>query len=291
MKRIFIEIYQFIKNPIDERIENRSFSKMLKYIGVIYIIKILIFLTILVPLMNVLQKVEPLKKAERLDYFDKTLLFQVLIGVILVPIIEELIFRFFLRYNKFFKLFLSRNKWDFIFKYLVYFSILAFGLAHSSNYENNSWLFYLLIPFIVSSQLINGAFMTFLRVKFNIFTSMFFHILWNCTMFGLFHILSPSLYTYNQQQENYSVTINEVPYFSKGNQFFEIDSKEGKIFKINIKEYSANHILDTLNINKLEYRDVLINFDLKSEKGIPKTEINTILNDFIVKRKENSLLH
>ncbi|MCZ2100486.1 MAG: CPBP family intramembrane metalloprotease [Chitinophagales bacterium] len=104
-----------------------------------------------------------------------------LAGGINIPIIKELIFKYPLRYKIIHSKIIKRTTWDL--RTLVYLSIIIFGILHSTNYENDTLTFFLLIPLITLSQIIMGILLTFLRLKFNIFSSMILHMLWNSSVF------------------------------------------------------------------------------------------------------------
>ena len=280
MKRILSEVLVFIKFPNDERIDNWSLKKNIKYLFSIFIFELALNVLVLFPILYFLNKIEPLIVEDQIDYKHNTLLESLIIAGVLVPIIEEFIFRYLLRYNKVFSVFINKGKWNIYFKYLVYLSILFFGFIHSSNYTNESVLFYLFLPIIVATQLIGGVFLTFLRVRFNMLTSILSHILWNVslTLLPLFIVFFEKPYT--KSVEGYSVQIEYVNYNKRDNQIFEIDSLDGKIYSIYIKEYSINHILDSLNGYKRSKEDYLINIKLNSKKGISSKDVESVLLDY-----------
>ena len=53
MKNILLEVYYFIKNPTDQRIENWTFKKNVKYILVILCFELVINALIFFPLIGV----------------------------------------------------------------------------------------------------------------------------------------------------------------------------------------------------------------------------------------------
>lgn len=280
MKIIFLEVFNFIKSPNDIRIENWTLKKNIKYILHILVIELLITISIIIPLLILLNKVEPLLYEARIDYKNNTLIKNLLIIAIIVPIFEELIFRYLLRYNKIFSKLISRRNWNFLFKYLVYLSIILFGFIHSSNYENNSIFFYCILPIIVSTQLIGGIFLTFLRVRFNLLSSIISHLIWNTIAILIPLAISIFEKPYEKKTKNYTVKIQNLNYNTNKPQKFEIDSNANKIFKINIEEYSINHILDSLYKYNRESDDVLLNIKLNSKEGVTKEEFKTIVLEY-----------
>jgi membrane protease YdiL (CAAX protease family) len=102
MKKILFEVFKFIKSPNDQRIENWTFKKNIKYITYILLFELLLNFVIFFPLFYLLDKVEPIISESRIDYEHNTLLHGIIGISILGPIIEEFIFRYILRYNKLF---------------------------------------------------------------------------------------------------------------------------------------------------------------------------------------------
>ena len=280
MKNILLEVYDFIKNPNDQRIKNWSLELNVKYLLYILFFKFIIAALIYFPLIYFLDKIEPLVYETRIDYKSNTFLQVLVVTSILVPIVEEFIFRYLLRYNKLFSIIINKDKWNIIFKILVYTSIFIFGFGHSSNYENNSTLFYCILPILISTQLIGGVFLTFLRVRFNLLTSIVLHVSWN----GLLTIIPFAITIfekpYENSSENHTLIIEYLNYNTNKLQKFQIDSTSNRIFKIAIEEYSFNHILDSLYQFERNKEDVLINMKLESKKGITKEELKELLSDY-----------
>ena len=286
MKNILLEVYNFIKNPNDQRIENWTFKKNVKYILVILCFELVFNALFFIPLIYLLNKVEPILYETRIDYNSNTFLQTLIITAFLVPIAEEMIFRYLLRYNKLFSKIVDINKWNFLFKILVYISIILFGFLHSSNFENSSTFFYCILPILVSTQLIGGIFLTFLRVRFNILTSIVSHVLWNGIFTIIPIIISIFEKPYERITDDYKLKIEYLNYNTSKPQKFQIDSTSNKIFKIYIKEYSFNHILDSLYQYERKSDDILINMKMESKKGITKEELKKLLSDY-----EKSELH
>ncbi len=280
MKNILLEVYSFLKNPNDQRIENWTFKKNVKYIFAILCFELVFNALIFFPLFYFLNKFEPILYETRIDYNNNTFLQTLLITAFIAPIGEELIFRYLLRYNKLFSKIIDRNKWNFLFKILVYISIILFGFLHSSNFENSSIFFYCILPILVSTQLIGGIFLTFLRVRFNILSSIILHVLWN----GIFTIIPIIISIFEKPYElinnDTNLKIEYLNYNSNNQQKFQIDSTSNRIFKIDIEEYSFNHILDSLYQFERNKEDILINMKLESKKGITKEELKELLSDY-----------
>jgi membrane protease YdiL (CAAX protease family) len=280
MKNILLEVYNFIKNPNDQRIENRTLKKNVKYLFVILIFELLFNALIYFPLIYFLNKVEPVLYETRIDYNSNTFLQTLLITAVFVPIAEEFIFRYILRYNKLFSKIINRNNWNFLFRILVYTSILLFGFVHSSNFENNSTFFYCILPILITTQLVGGVILTFLRVRFNFLTSVISHVLWNGLMTIIPIIISIFEKPYERTTDDYVLKIEYLNYNISNQQKFQIDSTSNEIFKIDIEEYSFNHILDSLYQYERNRDDILINLKLESKKGLTKKELKNLLLDY-----------
>lgn len=287
MKKILREVFDFIKNPTDQRIENRSFKKNLKYFFSIYILDIILNVTIFLPILVFTEKyIVSLVMESRINYRYNTLPFIVITIGLIAPIIEELIFRLPLRYYKLFSFFISKDKWKRNFKYFIYISIITFGLIHSLNYSNSpSLIFFLFIPILVISQLLSGAILSFLRVRFNLLSSILYHSLWNLTLILVMFFSSIWSKPYLIEKNHYSIEIKTVPFNTKHGQFFSIDSSSNRFYNINLKEYSINHTLDSLFNYKRHKEDFLIDFHLKSTEGLSKKKVKEILLDY---EKDNS---
>lgn len=280
MKKILFEVFKFIKSPNDQRIENWTFKKNIKYITYILLFELLLNFVIFIPIFYLLDKVEPIISESRIDYENNTLLFAIIGISIAVPITEELIFRYILRYNKLFSKLIHRNNWNYIFKFLVYISIVLFGFIHSSNFENSSIFFYCILPILVASQLIGGVFLTFLRVRFNLASSIFSHILWNALITILPLITSFIEQPYEKVTGNYTLKIDYLNYSTIESQKFKIDSIFNTMYKAEIEEYSINHIFDSLYQYKRNREDHLVNIKLESQKGLTKEEFKVLLLEY-----------
>ncbi|MRI63118.1 CPBP family intramembrane metalloprotease [Ornithobacterium rhinotracheale] len=280
MKTIFFEIVEFIKNPTDQRIDHYSLAKNLQYLFIVLLIDILINLVFYEPLILLLDKVEPMVMEPRIIYSQNTFWVKLFLYSVFAPLSEEIIFRLWLKYRKFYHFFISRNKWDRIFKHLVYFSTISFGLIHISNYENNSTLFYILAPLIVSTQIFGGFLIAFIRIRFNFISGILLHSLWN--FFALIIVCVPFFKNddFIKNEKEYKLSIQEISFNHDGNQTFEIDSSKQKIHSLHISEYSYNHILDSLfNFNRPK-NDILIDLNFESKNGIKKNTLKKLLLEY-----------
>jgi|LakMenE01Jun11ns_1017448.scaffolds.fasta_scaffold9888485_1 hypothetical protein len=280
MKKIILEVLSFIKNPDDQRIENWSLKTNIKYIFYILFFEFILNMVVINAIIYVINKIEPIVTNTRIIYEDNKLLPMLIAASLWAPLIEEIIFRLGLRYNKFYSVFINRKRWDFIFRFLVYFTVLAFGFVHSVNFLNDSTFFYWVLPLLVATQTIGGFILTFLRVRFNFISSLFAHVLWNFSMMLIF-IVSPYFFKpYVKENESYSVKIEQLSYSQVELQKFEVDSSANKVFKLKINEYSLNHVLDTLFQHERLLEDYVINLHFESKKGTSKEDLKKLLLEY-----------
>ncbi|MCP1994363.1 CPBP family intramembrane glutamic endopeptidase [Flavobacterium sp. HSC-61S13] len=284
MKVIFKEIIAFYKNPKDLRADDLSLKNNVRYIlGVILID--LIFFALIAPMLHYIFTLELIAEdISNIVYKQNTLFYNIIISAVLVPLMEELIFRFPLRYNNFYRYFVSEQKWNYVFKILVYLLPLIFGVVHLSNYENiNIFILIALSPVLIGSQLVGGYLYTFLRVKFNFLSAVFCHISWNCILILIFIPINYLESPYEVQKGSYQLYIKQSEYSTGEKQVFTIDSKDNKIYNLSIKEYSINHVLDSLFNIKRNKVDYIIDLKFQCNEGIKKEEFIKV-----IERYENS---
>jgi len=270
-------LISFILKPNDIQIY-LSFSEKIKWIGWLLLFEFLITLAVVVPIHWLLSQMIVLKES-RFDY-SHTLLYTFFLFVLILPLIEEVVFRYFLRYSGIMTLLVKENTWHKIFPYLIYLSTLAFGFVHLYNYENQEIGFLLLGIFIVLSQLTGGIILAFIRVRFSIYWSWLMHSLWNLIVI----IVIPLLYydfakPFELATNEYKIKVTEKSFFEKNEpQVFLIDSGAGKIFRLKIDQYSLQHILDSVfQPDKYYTSDELVYLRLESTNGITKTKLLAVL--------------
>ena len=100
-------------------------------------------------------------------------------------------------------------------------------------------------------------------------------ILRNALSFIIDNFSSP----YQEKTEKYSIEISEKHFFDEDEkQVFKIDSLQGKIYKIEVEQYSFQHFLDSLyQGNKYQINDAFIKMKFDSQKGVTKEEFIEIL--------------
>lgn len=172
------DLGNFIKKTNDKQIQLSTKEKVC-FIFILFTIKIIVVLFFILPILHQITKWLNISNNSIIDMESystlKTFFGYVLIG----PLIEEVIFRYFLRYKGFVTLLISQQRWNKNFPYVVYLSIILFAYIHLGNYTNNGFLFYILSPLIISSQLITGILISFIRVRLSFFWGILYHSMWN----------------------------------------------------------------------------------------------------------------
>lgn len=280
MKTYFIELFNFYKNPKDVRIKNYTLIKNIKYILYTFLADLSLTL-IFFPFLYLLSKNNLIPEDfERINYTDNTLLKSLMVIAVFVPLLEEIIFRFPIRYNKLYRYFISAKVWDFLFKILVYIIPLLFGFVHLSNFGDLTLPLILMSPVLIGSQIIGGYLYTFLRVKFNFASAVVTHMLWNLVLsLGVIFLLSVEK-PFQQNDQDLSIEIKQFEYNNLESQNLTIDSIGSKIFKVEAKQYSLNHVVDTIANEQRRKTDVIVDLKLTSKKGITKENFVEIIEDF-----------
>lgn len=114
-------------------------------------------------------------------------------GIMVAPFLEELIFRFPLRFDNNYPLqkigkwmhFDFEPFWNRNYPQIVYGFAIVFALVHLSNYDNSSWLFYGLGVFIVLPQFFAGLTLSYTRLRLGFWWAVLQHGLFNSIIFLL----------------------------------------------------------------------------------------------------------
>ncbi|MEI7502631.1 MAG: CPBP family intramembrane glutamic endopeptidase [Paludibacter sp.] len=272
-KEKYSDLFDFIKNPKDQRAPIQTFSEKankLLWIIVLDIPAMGIFFLMLWGLKSLGIFTDENHKILALL---KSLSFSsiVLIFIVLIPVLEELIFRLYLRYKhnilaRFFIfgfIITGRNNkikieeafkrfWFKQYKYIFYFSAIIFGFVHVFNYDYNIKML-LLFPLLTAPQIVMGVFLGYMRVRFNIFQSIILHSLHN----AIFVI--PALFFMNSMDNIYEI-----------NKDYSI-----KIFESSDKTKEGKSIFsgDTLSFTNIDLKSVL-SYALEKDAIFIKTNDN-----------------
>ncbi|KEY20324.1 CPBP family intramembrane glutamic endopeptidase [Kaistella antarctica] len=275
-KNVLGDFYKFLLKPNDHQLQLKLKDKF-RLILILMGFEILVTLVVILPLLYLIDFLSPLKQ-DRIDY-SETFVYLLVLFVFVVPLIEEVIFRLFLSYRRV-NLVISKESWTKLFPYLVYIPTLIFGFLHLGNFNNDNALFYILSPLVILSQLFGGLVISFIRVRLNFFYSTFYHFIWNFLFaIAVPFLLSVVLKPYTEQTSQYKIVIEELPFFVENEeQTFNIDSTQSRISSVQLRQYSVQHLLDSLySKDKYFVDDVLINLDFKSTRGLKKEEFLEIL--------------
>lgn len=149
----------------------------------------------------------------------------------------------------------------------------------------------LFAPFIVLSQIVGGAIMSYLRVKFNFWLGFLYHALWNF-VFVIFAPLITNLTIKENHVKgnNYEVIIKESSEFSFEEKTLSYSSDLDSVFQLEVKNYPLKDVLFILDSTNSKYKSLVKNIDieLKSEKGILNDTLLFILikEEYIEKKTQ-----
>jgi membrane protease YdiL (CAAX protease family) len=281
MKKLYFNILKWIKEPdyIPLDIQWKNKVKILSQIFILDILIGVIFIGLTYLIDNYVLKI----KEELIDIDPLILL---LFAVVLLPILEEFIFRFPLKYKRNYiirgidKLFGGRikDKWNKSFKYFVYIMAITFGLIHLSNFNNNEFLFFCLGPLIVGSQLIGGLILSYTRIKLGFSWAIIHH-----GLFNLFGILIGVLFFHNstiidETKDEYSFHVSELMYIDKEFSSYSTNIQNGIIYSIRGEDINLQKVINSLNSEEVNlYHDTWVDVYFESENGISNSVLLNLL--------------
>ena len=158
MKETFLNLINYLKNPILEKDNNKDLKYRFKIFFHILIISILTGI-IITPIFALFEEM----------FAGMSKLLIILTGAIIVPAIEEVIFRGPI----------TSFKSPKSFKIGFYVLTLLFGFVHISNFDFTTSVL-LLSPILVLPQLLVGGYFGYIRVRFGLQWSMLLHGSYNC---------------------------------------------------------------------------------------------------------------
>lgn len=291
VKNTLKNISNFLKNPIDKQAVDQSKQQKTKVLFSLLVIDIpsMIVLSVIISGFEKIGWVEfeNHQIALLLDRVSIWLVF--LLTVIIIPFIEEVIFRLFLRFKRNYLLkliiyFFPKHKtsiyeyWNKKYKYVFYLSAILFGLVHITNFETNTTIIYL-IPILILPQLVIGLFVGYLRVRYNFMLGYLMHALHNAIFISvaLLSIEKTSNQKLNLETNDYSLKIEEV---SRVKMSYVQNHNEDSI---NFIGTSLKNIISTLTKKDLDLIDsnnkikvsknLTLNFKKISLKNINKDSI------------------
>jgi len=171
MKETFLNLINYLKNPISEKDNNKDLNYRFKIFFHILFISILTGI-IITPIFALFEEMNWINmenhKVEEMFAGMNTLLI-ILTGAIIVPAIEEVIFRGPI----------TTFKTPKSFKIGFYVLTLLFGFVHITNFDFTTSVL-LLSPILVLPQLLVGGYFGYIRVRFGLQWSILLHGSYNC---------------------------------------------------------------------------------------------------------------
>ena len=281
MKELYKDIYSWVKKP--DNIElNLNLKRKVLIIFQTLLLELLLGLlfTGLIYLVHahIVKLQNPL--------MDEGIFLTIFLVVIVIPIIEELIFRFPLKYKRNYLArllnFLLRGRlkkrWNPIFKYFLYFMAISFGLIHLTNYDNTEALFFILSPIIIGSQLLGGFLLSYIRIKLGFIWSVIQHGVFNLSLIVLSVIFFHNSDIIRISNETHSISIKSLMFVDKDSSHYSTRYNKDLIYLVEGKNISLYDLIDSLNIEGPKpYDNKWINVNIDSENGITKNELERIL--------------
>jgi membrane protease YdiL (CAAX protease family) len=281
MKKLWVNIYDWIRNPDTKRMD-LSFRQKLALMMQILFLDVIISILFLGLTHLIHHKV--IKLEEPLIDWNPFLLISVI--VFILPVTEELVFRFPLRFERnYFARLIDwitkgwvKKRWDSFFRYILYSLIAVFGFMHLMNFENREPVFYVLSPILIGGQLVGGLILSYSRIKLG-FT---WAILQHCA-FNLFFVLIGLTFFHNQSiveisDEHLSIEIKELIYIDKDSSYYKSVSDSDLIYSIEANDISLFQLIDSLQTTgATPYDNIWIDIRMNSNSGATKNELLAIL--------------
>ncbi|MDO3695059.1 CPBP family intramembrane metalloprotease [Wenyingzhuangia sp. chi5] len=302
IKNSYRELFLFLKKPVDKPDNNTTLNEKILKLFLILILDLVIS-TIIILLLSILEKYGLFStenyKLELLKSMSKSEV--IILCIIVIPIIEELIFRLYLRYknNYLLRLLVSlfyitgRNRKNLIEKrikkiwyskygYIFYFSAILFGFVHILNYDLNKNLL-IFMPIITLPQIFVGILAGYLRVRFNLIWGYLLHAIHNLVCVLPFLFIGNN-YDDLTNTDNYFIKIEETVQ-EETNPKFNIYRDSIYVRKAKLKNIIAftNNtnvfLVESNNIRKMD-KEYNLTYKNKSDSNfINRKVINKYLMD------------
>lgn len=288
MPQILIDFWQFIKKPKDIPYTGDSKSFKWKVFFSLFLFE-LTLLIVYIPAVVLLDKYIVLERS-----IDSTssAIGSLFLFVLLIPFIEEVIFRLGLRRKYLIEAIFDEKAWHRWFPFFVYSSTIIFGLVHISNYANTQWIFFALAPFIILTQLVGGFIMAYLRVKFNFWLGVLYHATWN---FMMIFIIGYFVILFNDdthiKTDDYELTIKEKMFESfSEKKVISYKADDKTVYSIESKDYNMTELFEIIYKDNKEYIPkpaTVVELKFEAENGISKDSLLILLEqeEFVRKRK------
>lgn len=301
----------FAKKPRDAQ-ELTTFSYRIKVLGFAFLLNVGMILIASVGL-GILEHFKVFDSSNHqvelfLKQYHPAVVF--VLAAFLLPILEELIFRFGLRYNKFLPGIiwrfikptpkdisqeqaesLNRLGWNRAFPVIFYSSTVVFAFIHIFNFELSGWT-YIFTPILVLPQFITGFLCAYLRVKLNFAYSMLLHIFNNTLFIGITFAMMWANGNFNINQTTKSEVIDNVNYYLKIEVIENVyDNHSVTKVDYQLEDDSSNAPMDKYyNVYAKNITPIQVE-DIKSEHiNSLATRVNTYedLSDFTSKSYSNT---
>ncbi|NQY30560.1 MAG: CPBP family intramembrane metalloprotease [Flavobacteriaceae bacterium] len=277
IKNTLDDLLLFLKKPKDQQDSNQTTnykSNRLFSILAIDLLLAVVFMTIISLLEHFdLVNLEDHKSNELMQLPAIAI---ILVGALIIPFLEELIFRSYLRLKHNYllqpllyitsftgktnkeklKTFIENN-WGKFYTSIFYISALIFALVHLSNFEDINEIL-LFIPILIAPQFIVGLLAGYLRVKFGLLWGVILHGLHNLILLSLSLIfINSSINKANISNEKFILKIEEI---NNGN----LNSKSSSFNSDYV--YFENFKLEKLIALLLEKEEKFIEFNSQKLK-------------------------
>lgn len=302
MSRFFSEwqeeirfLFLFLKNPNPNFDEKYSFFEKQRTITALFLLEVAFTFVLVLPLNYLIGKVYHLRYIDDLAYYS---IFEIIIlGVFLIPFVEEIIFRLPLQYkrnylfrffdlltkNRFFERFLNSN-----YKFFFYFFVISFGLLHATNYENKINLSFILISFFITiSQVSGGLVMGYLRLKFGFIWGYIYHVIWNFVFLVGSYLLYHNTTLIDFKTNDTTIKLEYLS-STEGQSSIYKDIEDDTIYEMKMRNCDFQYLLNEVAPEYHSDEVGMINLDIKSQKGISRKELFRILKDKVQMDSSNN---
>jgi len=278
MLKILQHFWSFILHPSDRKLIAYHSDTYSKVFFTLFLFKVLI-LAIILPLEHLVQYLDPVftKKSDT----DEEAVIYMISAVVFAPLIEEAVFRYLLKYKKFYRFLISHNTYRRYYRWLVYSSVFLYGLAHLFNFENGNPLFYVLGALLVSSNLVDGFVFSFIRVRLGFVYSWALYGIWNLFIFSLMGTIillkNPVTKIHNAEID---LEINVSQFRDTSQTLFFVRETSDSLFNLNVRQYPLSQVIDSIyGAHQYQVDDKYIDIEMKSAKGYSKDSLLKLLKE------------
>lgn len=297
MKNTIHHFLAFLKSPVDVKQERTSFGKKIGDLLFLMVIDLPVA-GIFIGIMYVLEyfgllNQEDHKLADMMDQMG--MVGMLVLGVLLMPLLEEFIFRLYLRYqyNPWFRfrelvvrmdhqneedriepIARLKARYQKIYPYLFYFSAILFGLVHLFNFKINL-TYILLAPVLVGPQIMAGLIAGYLRVQYNVWIGYLYHAFSNAIFLALpIAFFSFFVETGRYENGNQRLEIRETM-FTENTNFSSNDSVNLGCMRLqSTLAYFTDRQEDAYEFADKSYADKKVNLVFKKVKGDKQLDFN-----------------